>query len=142
MLYARGLVIVEFLYVNMSNLSVHDDQRIGEYSLRRTEVQSHKFEQDIEALNIHNRTLVSEGHVENLITVDSFYIFRVLPACSDTLRKHGQGMSQVMRILIRVHQLAFRHLHSYQENEHTSANSVSRSTTAAPPIFQSATSRH
>jgi len=95
--------MVEFLHVNMSNFSAHDDQRIGVYSLRRTKVQSHKFEQDIETLNIHNRRLVSKGHVENLIAVDSFHIFRVLPACADTLSKHGQGISQIMRVLIRVY---------------------------------------
>ena len=133
--------MVEFLHVNMSTLYAHNNQRVGVYSLRHTEVQSHKFEQDMETLNIHNRTLISESHVENLVAVDSFYIFRVLPACSNTLSKHGQGINQIMRVLIQVYQLVFRHPHSHQ-NKHTSANSVSRSTTAAPPIFQSATSRH
>jgi len=45
------------------------------YSLIRTEVQSQKFEQNLETLDIHNRTLVSEGHIKNIIPMDSLHIF-------------------------------------------------------------------
>ena len=85
--------MVEFLHTSINDLFAGDSQGARVNSLRCTKVQSQKFEQDIEALNIHNRILIPESHAEDLIPMDSLHIFRILPACSNTLGEHGQSTS-------------------------------------------------
>ena len=72
--------------------------------------------------------------------MDPLHIFRVLPACSDTISKYGQCIGQIMRVLFRSTAVSYP-LYVFKRGE-TNTPQLIRSIGAQPLPHQSSKARH